>query len=735
MRRLVPLIGVLNVSLSASDEPVSFRNDVMAVLSKAGCNLGTCHGNKSGKGGFRLSLRGQDPETDYRRLTRDVRARRVDRVRPQRSLILLKPTNAVPHEGGQRFEVGSREHSILLRWIEAGLPRDGADELRVDELMVEPRDVVLVEPESSVQLQVSGRFSNGSKRDLLDLAVYDTSNQKASVSRDGLVERVGFGETTVLVRYLHLQIPVRVAFVPRREKFHWSEPPERNYIDRHIFAKLRRLRMNPSGPADDGVLLRRLYLDLLGVLPTEEEARAFVADASPDKRDRMIDELLERPEFSDFWALKWSDLLRLEEKQLDRKGVQNFHHWIRQSISQSKPLDVFAREVLSARGSTYVSPPANFYRANRDSVSRAESAAQVFLGRRLKCAKCHNHPFDRWTQDDYYGWAAVFSRVRYKIVTNRRRDKNDKHEFDGEQIVWMARDGDLTNPRTGQPAPPSFLGEAARSFADDDDLLESVAEWVSSSENPFFAGAQANRIWFHLMGRGLVDPIDDFRATNPASHPELLAELAQDLRSSGFDLRHLARRIVRSQAYQLSSLVNDSNRDDDANFARALIRRLEAEQLLDGLSRVIGVAPRFNGYPDGLRASQIPGVRAVRLRDSRPSAGDEFLRLFGKPARLLACECERSGETTLSQAFQLISGPLLQQMLTAQSNRLGSLLGSGISNREIIETLYWSALTRSPNGLEISSSIALLDGARDRRAALEDLTWAIVNSKEFVLRR
>ena len=727
-------------SADSVPDAVSFRNDVMPVLSKAGCNLGTCHGNKSGKGGFKLSLRGEDPTRDREALVRDIFGRRVDRIDPERSLILLKPTAAVSHEGGRRFAVGSREHRVLRDWIAAGMSDDASDAPRVVELRVEPRDVVLLDPDDRFDLRVDATFADGSVRDLREVAVYETSAPLATVTSDGRVVRADFGESTILVRYLHLQVAVRVAFVPARpgwdpQALASSTLRSRGYIDELVFARLERLRLSPSPRASDGVLLRRLHLDLLGAIPRADEVRAFLADDDPAKLERVVDDLLARPEFADTWALKWADLLRLEEKQLDRKGVQNFHHWIRTAIAGGRPLDAFARELLAARGSTYSNPAANFWRANRDEATRAEAVAQVFLGRRLQCARCHNHPFDRWTQDDYYDWAALFSRVRYKIVENRRRDSNDKHEFDGEQIVWTARAGVSMNPRTSASAVPRFLGETASRVAAGGDWLESVADWIASTDNPFFARAQANRVWFHLMGRGLVEPIDDFRATNPPSHPELLDRLADDFRASGFDLRHLIRTIVRSSTYALSTSPNDTNAGDDRNRSRATVRRLDAEPLIDSLALVTGAPPRFNGYPEGVAARQIPGINAVRDRDASPSEGDRFLGLFGKPPRLLTCECERSGETTLSQAIHLISGPLVHEMLARPGNRLDEWLESGASHREIAEDLWLTAIARHPSALELATAVGYLDGAEKRREALEDLTWSLVNSKEFILRR
>ncbi|HUG92121.1 MAG TPA: DUF1549 and DUF1553 domain-containing protein [Planctomycetaceae bacterium] len=718
----------------SAGEDVSFRNDVMAVLSKSGCNMGVCHGNKNGKGGFKLSLRGEDPAFDFSVLTRDVSARRTNLLDPEQSLILLKPTMHVPHEGGRRFEAGSPEYEILRRWIAAGLPRDRDEAPRLARLDVTPLEQVLVEPQNETAIRALATWSDGTTTDVTRLAVCEASSQTVTVSGDGVVRREGFGETTLIVRFLDRQSAIRLAFIPERPGFTWNGPEPAGFIDEHVFAKLRRLRMNPSDLCDDSVFIRRAFLDLLGLIPTADEARQFVADSNPGKRARLVDELLERPEFAEFWALKWADLLRIEEKTLDRKGVQNFHAWIRTSIATGQPLDEFARELVAARGSTYASPASNYYRAMRDPLMRAESTAQVFLGIRLGCAKCHNHPFDRWTQDDYYGWASLFARVDYHVLENRRRDSNDKHEFDGEQIVYMPDSGEVTNPRTGAPQPPQFLGDGARGLDDGRDRLLQLADWIARRDNERFVKTQVNRVWFHLLGRGIVDPIDDFRATNPPSHPGLLDELARGFVEHGFDLRRLVRTIMNSRTYQLSAVPNETNRDDEANFSRALVRRMSAEQLLDSLTRVTGVPVEFSGYPVGMRAGQLPGVIAARRRDRPPQAGDQFLTLFGKPPRLQACECERSEESTLSQTFQLISGPLLHGMLSDAGNRLGGMSASASDEDAIVE-LYWTVLSRPPSEAECAAAVGLVQSAEERRTGLEDVAWALATSNEFVLRR
>jgi hypothetical protein len=730
-----------------SPPSVSFRNEVMAVLSKAGCNSGPCHGNQNGKAGFKLSLRGEDAEFDHQALTRDMFARRVNPNDPDQSLVLLKATAQLAHEGGLRFRQDSPEYALLRRWIASGAADDPGSAPKLTRLEVSPTDRILVEPAKEVQLRVHAFFSDGVERDVTSLAVYEPASTSLKVSHDGLASCYAPVETTVLVRYLGQQTPVRLAFIPARREFVWHKTPANNFIDHHVFAKLKTLRLNASALCADSEFVRRAHLDLLGLLPTADEARGFVADRRRDKRARLIDALLERPEFAEFWALKWSDVLRNEEKVLDRKGVQAFSHWIRRSLADNKPLDQFVRELVSARGSTYQNPPANFHRANRDATTRAEAAAQLFLGTRLQCARCHNHPFDRWTQTDYYDWAENFARIDYKILENNRRDGLDKHEFIGEQIVYLAREGDVTNPRTGKPATPRFLGEPdlvtqpaarntkthARNAAPEPDRLADLARWLTTQPN--FARSQVNWVWFHLLGRGIVDPIDDFRPTNPPSHPALLEELARDFAKHKFDLRHLIRLIMTSRTYQLSSEPAGDNGDDVINFSHALPRRLSAEQLLDTQHQVLGVPAKFSGYPAGLRAAQLPGGSPVRRNEVKMAGSEKFLAMFGKPARLLACECERSSETTLGQTFQLISSPEINALLTNPGNRLTALLASGQSSADMVAEFYWTALSRPPTPKESATAVKLLDEATDKRAALEDIAWALLNAKEFVFRK
>lgn len=733
---------------ATAQEAISFDRDVMAVLSRAGCNQGVCHGNQNGKGGFKLSLRGESPDWDYLALTRDSLGRRVNLLAPEQSLLLLKATGAVPHEGGQRFARDSDYYLILHRWIAAGLPRQFSREAPLSRLELSANELFI--PWSQVsgtaserpnrpRIQVRAVFAGSPSRDVTSLAVFEPSDPRVRVLSDGSIladtDPSELVETVILVRYLHAQSTVRVAFVPDTTS---SWPDDwRNVehpIDRLAAPRWQRLNLVPSEICDDTAFLRRAYLDLIGQLPAPEEARAFLSDTSSGKRARLVDHLVQRPEFAEFWAMKWADVLRVEEKTLDRKGVQLFHRWLRQGLEDGMPLNELARQIVAAQGSSYDVPPANFYRALRDPMNRAEAVAQVFLGIRLQCARCHNHPFDRWTQDDYHAFTAFFARIQYRILENNRRDRFDQHEFNGEQIIWQDRQTQWTHPRTGQVVLPRLLGTVSPLTDPDSDRLRVLADWIAHPSNPYFARAQVNRVWYHLFGRGLVEPLDDFRLSNPVSLPEVLDWLARDFAEHNFDLRHLLRTIMTSKLYQLTSRPNPTNAKDDRYFSRTMERPLQAEQLLDSLAQVIGIEVRFPNYPDARRARQLPAPPNPRRRDGGPGMLEAFLEVFGKPSRLLTCECERTSGPTLSQALQMLSGPMLQQWLADPNNRLGVLLASGKSDAEILDELYLAALSRYPTTQERQQLLAWLASHSNRRNAWEDLLWSLVNSKEFLLR-
>lgn len=709
---------------SGAAELLSFRNDIVPVMTKAGCNLGACHGAQTGKGRLSLSLRGEDPKQDHEKLVKTF----LKAGDPKRSLMLRKATLQIPHEGGERFTTNSESYQMLAQWISQGAKLETRWP-RLVRLETEPKERVLFAPATNLQVRVTAHFSDGSQRDVNRWAIFEPSTLDVVVDAQGKATSLRPGETTVNVRYLGKQTAVRLAFVPERPGFVWNHPPTNNFIDVALHKKWRTLRLLPSGLCGDATFVRRAYLDLTGAVPKAAEARSFVADRSKDKRKKLIDDLLTRPEFADYWALKWSDLLRVEEIVLDRKGVGVFHGWIRESIAANKPIDKFVREILAALGSTYQVAPANYYRALRTPDLRAEAVAQVFLGTRLNCAKCHNHPFEHWTMDDYYGFAAVFDGIDYEIKENKRYDKSDKKNFIGEQIVKLGDKRKLKHPRNGNLPELRLLGEGS-ALNPDGKRLNKLGEWLSA--HPLFARVQINRIWFQLMGRGLVDPVDDFRETNPAVNPELLDALARDFAANGFDLRHAIRTICGSRAYQLDSRPNRFNANDEMNFARVIPRRLEAEQLLDSAHLALGGLPEFEGYKTPMRAVTVPGIRAT-YRPRKPTMGDKFLHLFGKPERQTNSDTERINETSLAQVFELTSGGTLNGLLTKPDNALAGLLKE--NDGELINELYWMLLSREPGAVEYETALRHLDKSSNRREAVEDLAWALLNAKEFLLRK
>ncbi len=713
----------VRIERAAASRPVSFRVDVAPVLSKAGCNMGTCHGNLNGKGGFKLSLRGDSAAFDFTSLTRDAAGRRINLERPERSLILLKPTGQVAHEGGMRFGIASPEADTLRAWVSQGASDDPASAPRLRTLEVWPPERIADPGTLAQQLVVTAVLDDGRRLDVTRQAAYDVSDPTlAAVTAAGLVQVRQPCETAISVRFMNARGTARLAFPANRPDFTWSGPESTHPIDAVVFAKLQALRIHAAPLASDPVFLRRAYLDAIGRLPTPEEASAFLADTRPDRRARVIDGLLERPELADFWALKWADLLRNEEKTMSKKGAWALERWLRDQIARDVPLDEMARRIVTGLGSTYSNPPASFHRTNRDPTTTAESFSQVFLGVRLQCARCHNHPYDVWTQDDYYGLAAFFSNIARKEINNVRGDFLDSHEINSDELIFLKGPAGLRNPRTGEPMRPRGLG--APQPAPEGRELDSLAASLGG-QNPQFTRNLANRVWFHLMGRGVVEPVDDFRESNPPSNPALLDLLARTLARDGMRLRPLMRFIMTSATYQLSARPDATNAGDVANFSHALVRPLAAETLLDAVSQVLGAPERFRYAPAGARAVQLPGV----AQDSG------FLKTFGKPDRLLSCECERSESTTLAQAFQMISGETVRRKLETRANTIGRLIDAGARDPELASRFYRATLCREPTAREREAVAAYVKTHKDRRAAWEDLVWALLNSKDFLLRQ
>jgi hypothetical protein len=712
----------VHVTNLAKPEPVSFRHELIAALNVGGCNAGACHGTPSGKNGFRLSLRGYDPAADYLQLTRDVMGRRTDRQDPDASMILQKPLGKIPHEGGLRFPANSIPARTIRTWITEGLRDDPPDLAGLQTIEVLPGSRVLQDPARWQQLAVLAHFANGVVRDVTRLTVFSSSDPAvASVSNSGLIEFQQSGEIAILCRYLDVMQTVRLTYLEPKKGFQWKAPPENNSIDHHVFAKLKMLSIQPSELCTDQEFIRRAYLDVCGILPTAEETRAFLASAEKDKRARLVDRLLERPEYADFWTLKWCDVLRSDRKTIQVKGTYVYQNWLRGRIEKNIPFDQIVRELLTASGNTYANPPANYYRIAADPQNLAESTAQLFFGIRMQCAKCHNHPFEKWTQDDYYSMAAFFARVKHK------KDPTEPGAAPpnaGAELVYLDRAGEVVQPRSGKAMPPKFMGGNVAEVRSNQDRRQVLAAWLTSAKNPFFAKSVVNRVWFHLIGRGIVDPVDDFRDSNPSANDELLDALARDFAANKFDLKHLIRDIINSRTYQLSAQTNDFNKDDNKYFSHAVTKLLTAEQLLDALCAVTESAEKFANVPLGTRAVQLPDGEI----------NHPFLKTFGQPGRELACECEREQDSNLAQALQLINGPTVNDKLRNPKNRIGRLLDQKVPERGMLDEMYLTALSRQPAEPEVKVALAHVAKTADKRKAWEDVQWALINSKEFLFR-
>ncbi len=695
-------------------DPVAFGAAVIPALTRAGCNAGACHGTPTGKNGFKLSLRGYLPELDHDSLTRDMHGRRLDLIRPEQSLLLLKATAAIPHEGGARFRTDSHLYRLLRDWIADGARHSPTP--RVARLEVFPAQRVLHAPSDEQQLAVTAVFADGSRRDVTGLARFSVNDPSlADVSADGLVRFQKMGEASVLVSYLTEVTTARLTFLRDVPGFVWQAPPERNYIDKHVFAKLQLLRIQPAGLCTDEEFVRRVYLDVCGILPTPEETSRFLDSKAPAKRARLIDELLERPEYADCWALKWVDRLGCNNRFVGQRGAYSYRQWIWEQVNANVPFDRFVRSLITASGPNYSAPAASFYRRIRNPETRVEAVAHLFLGVRIGCARCHNHPAERWTQDDYYGLAAFFSRVRY------RNGPAFLGIYNKEETVWLDREGEVIHPRTGQAVKPRLLGGPEVKIAEGRDRREALAQWVTSPANPFFARLAVNRLWYHVMGRGIVEPVDDFRESNPPCNPELLDALAKDFIAHSFDVKHTLRTILNSATYQLSSATNPFNKDDDIYFSHYRVRQLPAEQLLDAICQVTGVPERFKGVPLGTRAGQLPDGELFH----------PFLKAFGKPARAIECECEREGDSTLEQALLLEGGQLIQEKLRADEGRVARLAASKATPEALAEELFLATLCRRPSAEERAVVVRRLR-ASDRRQALEDVLWVLLNHREFL---
>jgi Protein of unknown function (DUF1553)/Protein of unknown function (DUF1549) len=698
--------------------PVDFRTEVVAALGRGGCNQGACHGSPQGKGGFRLSLRGFDPELDYLTLTRDALARRTEVFAPSLSLVLQKATMRVPHQGGRRFGVDDQAFRLLREWIAQGCRPSPSDKGLTD-VIVLPARRYLHATSPRQQLMVLARFDDHSVRDVTDLAVFSSSNETdAPVTRGGSVEFRRTAETVILVRYLERIVTTALTYVRTDPNYVAATPPAESEIDEHVFEKHRRLQIHRAHGCDDSVFVRRAYLDVIGSLPAPEEVTRFLDLRSADKRAKLIDALLERDEFASFWALKWADIMRGNRESITERGVHNFHRFLVRQFALDRPFDQFAREVLTSRGNPIHSPAANFYRIARTPEDAAESAAQLFLGVRIQCARCHNHPFEAMTQQDYYGLAAFFARVQLK---------GQRFGLDDE-VVLIADGGEVTDPIRRRVQPPYAFGKRFETGNPEIDRRRYLANWLVAGDNPYFARAIANRVWAHLVGRGIVEPVDDFRETNPPSNQALLDALAAGFVRGGYRVKSLIRQIMNSATYQLSSAppatVSPYGADPERYFTSATVKILTAEQVLDAICAATGVPERFPGYPAGTRAIEI----------AEGEIPNQFLRAFTKPVRNDACDCARESDPSLNQVIHLVNNAELLAKIKSPENRLAIQMKAGKSDRELIELAFVATLSRRPTAEESAIALAHLAGASDRVAGVQDLQHALIMSNEFLLR-
>ena len=697
-----------------NDVPVNFANQVVPVFTKYGCNGGGCHGKSGGQNGFRLSLLGFEPTEDYEYLVKEGRMRRLFPAAPDRSLLLTKATAILPHGGGHRIDADSPAYRVLRRWIEQGMPYGSESDPKVTHIEVFPKER-LMERDGTQQLVVVAHYSDGSSEDVTRTTQFDSNDaEMAEVATTGLVKTAQLtGSVAVMARYQG-HVGVYRATIPLGLPVD-SLPKSKNYIDELVYGKLKALGLPASTLSDDTTFLRRVTIDIAGRLPTLAESEAFLADKDPNKRENLINRLVDSSDYADYFANKWAAILRNKRRQDgDKQATFAFHDWIRSSLMENKPYDQFVRDVLTATGEPGKNPPVAWYREVKDMSAQVEDTAQLFLGLRIQCARCHHHPFEKWSQQDYYGFSAFFAQVG--------RKKGDQQNE--ERIFHRVGVAQAKHPKTGKDVKPTGLGSPTLDVTPDNDPRHALVDWMAASDNPFFAKSLVNRYWKHFFGRGLVDPEDDMRVTNPASNPDLLDALAKDFIAHKFDLKHLVRTIANSSVYQLSAEPNEWNRDDKQNFSRYYPKRLNAEVLLDAIDQVTGTTTAFGPIPAGTRAIQLPDN----------GFNSYFLTVFGRPESSSACECERSSEANLAQSLHLLNSGEIQGKLTSGSGRAASFAGD--ANRAPaakIRDLYLLAFAREPSADEVNIAVAHIEKNKaDAKRAYEDIVWALINTKEFL---
>ena len=716
----------VKVEKSGVLEPINFANQIVPIFTKTGCNSGGCHGKASGQNGFRLSLLGFEPTEDHEHLVKEARGRRIFPAAPENSLLLLKGAGITPHGGGKRLDTDSDDYSLLVRWIAQGMPYGKNTDPKIASVEVLPKTRTMT-LNGEQQLVVLAHYSDGSVQDVTRSALYEPNDKSmAKADEDGRVTLFDQpGDVGVMVRY-QAKVAVFRATAPLGAVVE-NLPKPTNYIDEAVFAKLKTIGMPPSPLCDDATFIRRVSLDIAGRVPALDETRRFIADANPAKRDKLIDSLLGSAEYADFFAGKWSALLRNKRvKPADARGTFAFHDWIRDAMLSNKPYDQFVREVVAASGEIEENPPVAWYRQVKDPQQQLEDTAQLFLGMRLQCAQCHHHPYEKWSQQDYYSFSAFFSQVGRKATATK----------ENEMIFHKRGAATAVNKKTKQNVKPAGLGAVPQEIAPEDDPRLALADWMSSKDNPFFAKALVNRYWKHFFNRGIVEPEDDMRETNPPSNPELLDALAKHFVASGYDMKAIIREMTRSQAYQFSAMPNEFNKNDRQNFSRYYPRRLPAEVLFDALNQLTNAPSSFPGLPAGTRATSLP--------DNSFNASSYFLVVFGRPESSSACECERTQEASLAQCLHLLNAKDIQDKLSSNTGRTAQLAADPRGDEEKLRELYQLAYSREPDSAEISLARAHLekprngtdgkplDPLRAKRDGYEDVLWAILNTKEFL---
>jgi len=722
----------LVTSVVASDRPLSFRHDVLPVLSKAGCNSGGCHGALAGKGGFRLSLNAYDPATDHYNITRENRGRRIEFADPARSLFVIKPTAAVRHKGGKFLHEDSDDYKLLIEWIQQGAPGPSTDDTELNRIELTPALSQLNKGDTQ-PLTVHAFFSDGTKRDVTRWARFTSTDATVAEVDEatGLAKVIGYGEGAISVWYSGQIALARItspwpSVIPDEV---FARTPKRNVIDKRVIEQLRRLNLKPSKPSSDSEFIRRVYLDVVGMLPTPQETKAFLADTSETKRDDLIEKLLAQPEFVDYWAYRLSDLFLISSKKLRPQALKAYYDWLRGEIEKITPWDQLVRQVVAAKGDTLKNGAANFYSIHQDPETMAENVSQAFMSLSINCAKCHNHPLEKWTNDQYYSFANLFARVRAKGWGG------DARSGDGARTLFIADRGDLIQPRTGKPQPPAPLDGQAIASDSTEDRREALADWLTSPENPYFTRSIANRVWANFFGRGIVEPVDDLRISNPASNEPLLQAISEYLAKNDYDLKSLMRLILRSETYRRSSTPLPENEGDQKYYSRYYPRRLMAEVLQDAITSVTRVSPKYNritlsdGSTEGTSLYR-EGTRALQLSDSAVTS--YFLKTFGRNEREITCECERSNKPSMVQVLHLSNGDTLNNNLRSKQSCVNTMITQG--NDDIIDEAYLLCLSRSPSDSERKRLQNIFEVApeTERRGVVEDLFWALMTSREFL---